>query len=1011
MQPSNSAQLPVGVRIYPERRSGENTRPKSLKKWRRPKAMLVFDTETRTDATQSLIFGSYRYCIGRKCIEEGLFYADDIATTELEALRRYVSTHSADSESRKLILLTKSEFLKMLYRAAYKGRCLLVGFNLSFDLSRLSFDVTTARGRFSGGFSLGLWSYLDKQGRERRNQYRPRVVIKHIDSKRALRRFSTQNEPDAVDLIPDDADCEDKNSKQPFRGNFLDLRTLAFALTDRGYTLESACKAFGTENEKTKAAVHGVVTEEYIEYNRRDVQATSELAIKLLEEYDRHPITLQPTKAYSPASIGKAYLRAMGIVPVLERQPDFPKYVLGYAQSAFFGGRTSAHIRKVAVPVVYTDFLSMYPTVNSLMNLWRFVVAREIRCVEHCAAEIIDFLKSIAAADLFNPSTWKKMLAFVKVIPNGDILPNRSKYSEQSKDWQVGLNHLYATEQNGKHEALWFSLPDVVASVILTGRVPDIVDAFRIEPVGLLPELTSVKLRGQIEVDPRSEDFFKVVIEQRKSLKRRADLSETEKGRLEKLLKVLANSSSYGIYAEMNAQESDERVRVTCHGIDREEYQCDVARPEEAGEFCFPPFASMITGAARLMLALLERSVTDLGGTYAMEDTDSMAIVATKEGGLIPCPGGPLRTPDGADAIKTLSWQEVRDISDRFAKLNSYCRDLIPGSVLKIEEVNFDPVLKTQRQLYCFAISAKRYALFLLNTANSPELLRKGTNSDANGWKEHGLGHLLNPSDPESEDRDWTGQIWLNIIRRLLGVPTSELPFTHLPAVGRVNASSPAVMKALADFNKSKHYRDQIKPFNFLLSVQTMAFGHPTGVNPNRFHLVAPFETNPRKWLGLRWIDQYTGKPHRVTTDGHTGNRNIARVKTYGDVLVDYEYHPESKCADAEGNVCGKQTVGLLRRRHVGIDRIVYIGKESNRLEEVESGMVQDEDSVYTEYPDPRRDEWATVMLPDLKRRRLVDLVHGTGLSRRTLIELRAGRSRPHPRNQRALKAALKELD
>ena len=114
--------------------------------------------------------------------------------------------------------------------------------------------------------------------------------------------------------------------------------------------------------------------------------ATRELADKLLEEYDKHPISLQVTKAYSPASIGKAYLRAMGIKPVLQRQPDFPKEYLGYAESAFFGGRTSAHIRKVAVPVVYTDFLSMYPTVNSLMNLWRFVIADKINVVEHLSS-------------------------------------------------------------------------------------------------------------------------------------------------------------------------------------------------------------------------------------------------------------------------------------------------------------------------------------------------------------------------------------------------------------------------------------------------------------------------------------------------------------------------------------------------------------------------------------------------------------------------------------------------
>jgi hypothetical protein len=36
-----------------------------------------------------------------------------------------------------------------------------------------------------------------------------------------------------------------------------------------------------------------------------------------------------------------------------------------------------------------------------------------------------------------------------------------------------------------------------------------------------------------------------------------------------------------------------------------------VLNPERSGEYCFPPLASLITAAARLMLALLERCVTD----------------------------------------------------------------------------------------------------------------------------------------------------------------------------------------------------------------------------------------------------------------------------------------------------------------------------------------------------------------------------------------------------------------
>jgi len=61
------------------------------------------------------------------------------------------------------------------------------------------------------------------------------------------------------------------------------------------------------------------------------------------------------------------------------------------------------------------------------------------------------------------------------------------------------------------------------------------------------------------------------------------------------------------------------------------------------------------------------------------------------------------------------------------------------------------------------------------------------------------------------------------------------------------------------------------------------------------------------------------GKRYRITTSGDSGNRNAARVKTYGDLI------------------CDKQTVGLLQRRHIHIDYIKGIGKETNNLDDVES--------------------------------------------------------------------------
>jgi hypothetical protein len=708
--------LPIAVRIYPAvDRPHEKTR--EPEQWRHPGGMLVFDTETRTDATQAMTFASFRIFWRGHCLKEGIVCGDDLPENDRQILEEYVATHKADTiPESDLKLLSRREFVNLFFGLAYRRRYLVVAFNFPFDISRLAIDFTNARGRFAGGFALELWSYFDQNGIEHPNPNRPRVCIKHIDSKRALKGFTARRKPDRADLIPDDSETGKPEPGFKFRGHFLDLRTLAFALTDKGHTLESASEAFGGE-KKEKPRAHGFVTEEYIDYNPQDVHITSVLALKLFEEYKKHPIILQPTKAYSPASIGKAYLQAMGIRPILERQPDFPREYLGYAETAFFGGRTSAHIRKVSVPVVYTDFLSMYPTVNNLLGLWSFVIAREIKVVEHCQSEIVEFLRKLVPEDMFMPEMWKSLGGFVKVIPNGDILPCRAKYSVESNYWQVGLNHIYAEDNDGQQQAFWYSLPDVVASVILTGRIPNIVDACRIEPVGILDDLKPIKLRGEIEIDPAGEDFFKVVIEQRKRVSRRRNIDDAEKEHLQGALKVLANSTSYGIYAEMNREESDEPVEVNCHGIDEEPFTCTVAHPDIPGKYCFPPLAALITGGARLMLALLEYLVTKAGGTYAMEDTDSMAIVSTESGGKIRCPGAQHRIGDGHDAVLALSWEQVDKIVEQFAALNPYDPDTVGRSILKIEKDNWDP--RTGKRGSCIATPSRRNGMCFLNAAGT----------------------------------------------------------------------------------------------------------------------------------------------------------------------------------------------------------------------------------------------------------------------------------------------------
>lgn len=150
-----------------------------------------------------------------------------------------------------------------------------------------------------------------------------------------------------------------------------------------------------------------------------------------------------------------------------------------------------------------------------------------------------------------------------------------------------------------------------------------------------------------------------------------------------------------------------------------------------------------------------------------------------------------------------------------------------------------------------------------------PVLLQEGVSNKQDRSSEHGLGHLLNPTDLHGDDRDWIGRAWQNMVRRAIGLPTENLSFERLPAVGRITISSPAVIHPISFLNEGRAYGDQIKPFNFLLTCQVKQLGHPTGTNPERFHLIGRYELDSKRWLKKYWVDQYSGirYPRSFTAD------------------------------------------------------------------------------------------------------------------------------------------------
>jgi hypothetical protein len=297
----------------------------------------------------------------------------------------------------------------------------------------------------------------------------------------------------------------------------------------------------------------------------------------------------------------------------------------------------------------------------------------------------------------------------------------------------------------------------------------------------------------------------------------------------------------------------------------------------------------------------------------------------------VPCAGGPHRLEGGYEAIRALSREEVRQIVARFEQLNPYERGFGPASIIKIEDVNF--ANGQWRELYGYAIAAKRYALFT-RTADGDIHVEKAS--------AHGLGFLYPPkSDNLHGDTPlWVVEAWEWILREAFGLPNSEPSWFALPAMMRFTITTPEVLRVLQSHQKGLPYRDRAKPSNFILSpVIDPLGGYPVGTDPHAFTLIAPFTSDSSLWYGLPYINLHDGKAYQL---GKPGSRLPfqAEARTYGDVIREYRWHPEAKSLAPDGSKCSARTAGLLRRTLVLAAReFMTIGKETNRKWEREDDI------------------------------------------------------------------------
>jgi len=933
--------------VVPEKKRKERSEPA---KW--PQEVLIIDTETTLDATQKLNFGVYRRCKlgphGYECIEEGLFHADGLNNIQRSALKQFVAdprnVPTLDAKifppPTRLNLFSRSAFVKYVFWKVVRKGAMVVGFNLPFDLSRIAVKSCPADG---GGWSLVLSMRKSrKTGCVEPNPERPRVVVTSIDSKMAFIGLRGIRHPE----------------EWPQEKRFLDLRTLGWALRNESYSLKSACKAFKCVG-KLDHKPTGKVTPEEIDYCRQDARATASLLNAMKLEFDQHPIGLRPDRAYSPASISKAYLDVMGIAQPKEKFGVAAR-ILGIAMQSYYGGRAECRIRGVPVPIVLADFTSQYPMVNALLGNCDVLTAEEVR-FEDCTPEVRKMLAGLTLEDTFHSAFWKQLSFFALVQPERDILPVRTVYNGRTQN--IGLNYLTSANP------IWFAGPDVVTSALLAGKTPRIVKAIRLVPHGRQTGLKTTNLAGMVSVNPASDDFFCRVIEQ-KCIHKRTNPE------LAYFLKILGNSGSYGLFVQLDPARlrKPERVKVLSGGIAFERPYLVVEKP---GPWYFPPVASLITAGGRLLLAMLERSVTDAGGSYLFCDTDSLCIVSSEHGGLVSCPGGGHRLNDDQEAVKAISWKQVQHIANRFNQLNPFNRQLV-RDILKIEDVNFldSDSRQPRRQLWGYAVSAKRYALYS----------REDRDISIVKASAHGLGFLFPPKDGMNKDADapvWVVEAWEWLLRKELGLPCKEPTWRDYPAMMRMTLTSPNVMR--------ERRPDWLAPYNFFFfPLVSDLGGYPAGCDRSNFKFIVPFDSDRRNWNSLTGINLCEGRSYDLQMVPCTTQDKVI-PESFRVVLRLYLRRPESKSLAPDGTPCVGETKGLLQRASVVAAEIIPVGKETDRRWEQGEDMSM-VDFAMLEYRRAGEMVVADSTLKDeIGKRRMRQLIRTTGFSQHTIEAIRNG--------------------
>ena len=840
------------------------------------RAGLVVVAAARPGAVpESFGLGAYLEVIGPSVLTAGLIVPDDLVGSDTDGLRSWSETQWLETTAghRSWTVVTLSAFCDPrrgpLARRAYARAGWCIGADLGRTFGLMADHCAPRRGRNAGSWQLWLpgWGTQHANGWKKASPHRPPLRL-------TPRRVGWQ-----VEFAPCGTDAHGRAlgkripDGRTWRGAFVDVLSLAYALdADRGASFAEHAQDLGLEPFELPVSVS--VDQEGAARTVEAALAVHRLAVVLDEHAARWFTTgkdraeqrgrVHLARTISPGAIAAQVAGRLQVRAPVETLALSSTEHDGWAE-AFHGGWCDADVRTLGVPVptVAADVSSCYPLVAHRLGWWPLVCAERVQRRNVTAA--LRRVCERAATDptaAIDPAVWERFgFTLAEVVPAGEPFPIEVE-DDHRPDGRMEVIPVFSPRRI-------FRVPwcDVVAAAVLSGRVPRIVRATRYVPIGRQP------LRTRLDALPGlvlgSDDDPAVALARRRQRAKAAG-----EVTLAVELRVVVNALCFG-----NFVRSDELTR-------RAGRRWVLA--ERPGPWTCLPIAASVTAGARLLLAVLERLVSDRGGIVAYRDTDSSLLPATPEGGELALPNG--------SSVRALSWAEVDTILGAFAQLS-------PSPEW--------PVWKQQRgtparPLHALVFGPKRHIEFTMSETGPSVAAGPGDKFDAEyevvDFTEANLGGTyvdpptLRGRCPDGR-RAWSlaadqREVTYTLAhqRDRAGALRPDAPWdldrpAPFPALRRYTVTTPEAARRLPAVLGAR-------PGTRYVEAST-ALGHS--------HLSAVVALDPggdlSGWQRLQWFDKATGTPVRVTTD--PADIDARQLETLGSRAAEWSRPRRSVPIDA----------------------------------------------------------------------------------------------------------------